>query len=49
MKQFVFILMFPLGLFAQDDLKLKGHLIDGVDKFKSENYEDASMSFATSV
>lgn len=39
--------MFPLGLFAQDDLQLKGHLIAGVDKFKSENYEDASMSFAT--
>ena len=27
-------------------LKLKGHLIDGVDQFNSEEYEEASMSFA---
>ena len=49
MNHFTLILnlVIPLGLFSQNDLKLKGHLIDGVDSFKSEEYNEASMSFAS--
>ena len=38
MKNFLYIvaLMMPSLALAQNDLKLKGHLIDGVDRFKSE-------------
>ena len=49
MQHFTIILtlIIPLGLFSQNDLKLKGHLINGVDSFKSEEYNEASMSFAS--
>ena len=49
MKSILYIVAIVLpGLaLAQNDLKLKGHLIDGVDKFKSEEYDGASMSFAS--
>ena len=41
----ILTLVIPLGLFSQNDLKLKGHLIDGVESFKSEEYNEASISF----
>lgn len=49
MKSVLYILAIVLpGLaLAQNDLTLKGHLIDGVDKFKSQEYDGASMSFAS--
>ena len=31
---------------SQTSLDLKEHLINGVEEFKSENYEEASMSFS---
>ena len=31
---------------AQTSLELKEHLINGVEEFKSDNYEEASMSFS---
>jgi type IV secretory pathway VirB10-like protein len=49
MKSILYIvaLILPGLALAQNDLKLKGHLIDGVDKFKSQEYDGASMSFAS--
>ena len=49
MKKFLYIvaLLMPGLALAQNDLKLKGHLIDGVESFKSEEFEGASMSFAS--
>ena len=45
MKSILYIvaLILPGLALAQNDLKLKGHLIDGVDQFKSEEYQGASM------
>ena len=48
MKYILFIIA-VLGIkysSAQTSLDLKEHIINGVEEFKSENYEEASMSFS---